>query len=86
MYQQSTDQLWKCVASAVRAVLPEEDGDELVVRGVGFDATCSLVLVDEAGKAVRLVLQHDYVYIKYDLLGPSYRGHLPFRDFLMVTS
>ena len=55
VYQQSTRQIWKCVTSAVRAVvLPEAEAgkDELLVRGVGFDATCSLVLVDGAGKAI----------------------------------
>ena len=52
VYQQSTEQVWKCVTSVLKAVLPGPE-DKLCVRGMGFDATCSLVLVDEAGEAIR---------------------------------
>ena len=48
---QSTEQMWESLTSAVRA-LGRVDG--LSVRGVGFDATCSLVLVDKDGKAISI--------------------------------
>ena len=71
VYQQSTRQIWKCVTSAVRAVVPEAEaeakGGQLVVRGVGFDATCSLVLVDGAGKTIgygNLMMQNFLIVIR----------------------
>jgi FGGY-family pentulose kinase len=52
--QQSTDDIWAAVCASVREALaqagPEAGG--LTVRGIGFDATCSLVVLDADGGAV----------------------------------
>lgn len=45
-YQQSSDQIWKACCEVVKEVC--RDAKE--VRGIGFDATCSLVLLDDAGR------------------------------------
>jgi len=46
--QQSSADIWTAVCEAVRAALGAA-GDGLVVRGIGFDATCSLVVLDAEG-------------------------------------
>jgi FGGY-family pentulose kinase len=46
--QQSSADIWTAVCEAVRAAL-DAAGDGLVVRGIGFDATCSLVVLDADG-------------------------------------
>lgn len=48
--QQSTNNIWAAVCAAVRQALAEAGAVE--VRGIGFDATCSLVAVDADGAPV----------------------------------
>ncbi len=48
--EQSSDDIWDAVVRSVRAALAESGPVE--VRGIGFDATCSLVVLDEAGGPV----------------------------------
>lgn len=44
--EQSSDDIWRACATAVRAALAEAGIDGARVAGVGFDATCSLVALD----------------------------------------
>ena len=46
--QQSSADIWSAVAAAVRAALGKSG--PVRVRGIGFDATCSLVVLDAAGE------------------------------------
>ncbi len=46
--QQSSDDIWAAVCAAVR----EACAGPHTVRGIGFDATCSLVVLDAAGRPV----------------------------------
>jgi FGGY-family pentulose kinase len=46
--QQSSADIWEAVSDCVRRAMAAAGGG-LVVRGIGFDATCSLVVLDEAG-------------------------------------
>ncbi len=48
--QQSTADIWGAVCRAVREATAA--AGDVTVRGIGFDATCSLALVDEAGRPV----------------------------------
>ena len=50
--EQSSEDIWRACCRAVREALHEADGVSSDVRGVGFDATCSLVAVDERGAPV----------------------------------
>ena len=50
--EQSSDNIWECVATCVQAVLRESGVDPGDVKGIGFDATCSLVLIDAEGRPV----------------------------------
>jgi D-ribulokinase len=47
--EQSSADIWQASADAVRAVLREAPIPPSVVKGIGFDATCSLVVLDRAG-------------------------------------
>ena len=50
--EQSSDDIWAAVAAAVRQAVTEADIDATNVRGLGFDATCSLVALDENDRPV----------------------------------
>ena len=50
--EQSSDDIWASITYCVRAVLTESGVEAAAVKGIGFDATCSLVVVDGAGKPV----------------------------------
>ncbi len=51
-YEQSSDQIWDAVVAALRAALESGDVDPAGVAGVGFDAACSLVVLDADGAPV----------------------------------
>ncbi|MFH0944321.1 MAG: FGGY-family carbohydrate kinase [Planctomycetota bacterium] len=44
--EQSSEDIWRACGVAVRAALCQAGVDGSAVRGIGFDATCSLVLLD----------------------------------------
>jgi D-ribulokinase len=48
--EQSSDDIWRACAGAIRDVLKQSDLLPESVGGVGFDATCSLVVLDAAGR------------------------------------
>src|SRR4051812_6560892 len=48
--EQSSDDIWQACTGAVRAVLADAGMPPAFVKGVGFDATSSLVVLDGAGK------------------------------------
>jgi len=50
--EQSSDDIWGACAAAVRQAVAEADIDPPNVRGIGFDATCSLVALDESDRPV----------------------------------
>jgi FGGY-family pentulose kinase len=50
--EQSTDDIWRAVCTAVRGACREANARPDAIVGVGFDATCSLVALDAAGKPV----------------------------------
>ena len=47
--EQSSDEIWTAVATAVRAAMVEAAIPPEAVAGLGFDATCSLVVLGEGG-------------------------------------
>ncbi|ONG56381.1 ribulokinase [Pseudoroseomonas deserti] len=48
--QQSSDDIWSAIAAAIRGAL--SGLGEVAIRGLGFDATCSLVVLDSAFRPV----------------------------------
>lgn len=50
--EQSSEDIWQACCVAVKGALAEAGVKPAQVKGVGFDATCSLVALDEAGRPV----------------------------------
>jgi len=48
--EQSSSEIWQAVATASKGALAEAGIDPADVVGVGFDATCSLVVLGEGGQ------------------------------------
>ncbi|GAA6032037.1 hypothetical protein JCM8097_003398 [Rhodosporidiobolus ruineniae] len=44
IFEQSSAQIWSCISAACRNVVKDSGIDPAQVKGVGFDATCSLVV------------------------------------------
>jgi FGGY-family pentulose kinase len=50
--EQSSDNIWLSVRDCVKRSLAEAGIDAADIHGIGFDATCSLVVIDDKGKPV----------------------------------
>ena len=50
--EQSSENIWTAVSSAVRAAVGEAGLRPGSISGIGFDATCSLVVLDEEDRPV----------------------------------
>jgi len=48
--EQSSSEIWLACAAAVRGAMAEASLPPSAVKGLGFDATCSLVVLDKAGQ------------------------------------
>src|SRR5579871_1072963 len=48
--EQSSEEIWRAVCSAIRDARAKSGLSPANVAGIGFDATCSLVVLDPAGK------------------------------------
>lgn len=51
-YVQSSENIWEAVIHAVKAVIEKSGVEKDFIHGIGFDATCSLVVLDADGKPV----------------------------------
>ncbi|XP_017890173.1 FGGY carbohydrate kinase domain-containing protein [Ceratina calcarata] len=49
-YEQSSENIWSAVCHVVKSVVADTSPDN--IKGIGFDATCSLVAVDKTGSPV----------------------------------
>lgn len=52
--EQSSTEIWNNICEVVRSCIKESGIDKKFIKGIGFDATCSLVALDEAGNPVTL--------------------------------
>ena len=52
--EQSSEDIWQACARSVKAALKQAGATGAEVRGIGFDATCSLVALDGAGKPLSI--------------------------------
>ncbi|EFN81446.1 FGGY carbohydrate kinase domain-containing protein [Harpegnathos saltator] len=53
-YEQSSDNIWSAVCHVVKSVVADISAEN--VKGIGFDATCSLVAIDKTGSSVTVSL------------------------------
>lgn len=54
--EQSSDGIWEAIVNCCKAVRQDADVKAEEIKGIGFDATCSLVLLDGAGHPVTVDL------------------------------
>ena len=52
LVEQSSADIWAAVVASVREAMERADADPAAVRGLGFDATCSLVVLDAEGRSL----------------------------------
>ncbi|MFI8417271.1 FGGY-family carbohydrate kinase [Serratia sp. NPDC078593] len=52
--EQSSDNIWLAVCNAVRDAVSQADINPIQVKGLGFDATCSLVVLDKEGNPLTI--------------------------------
>ncbi|KAJ9092342.1 hypothetical protein QFC20_007400 [Naganishia adeliensis] len=52
IFEQSTTNIWSCLARCSRTVLSKSGVSPSSVKGISFDATCSLAVVDEEGTPI----------------------------------
>lgn len=52
IFEQSTTATWTAICSAVKEVVATSKIDPSEVKGVGFDATCSLAVTDTVGNPI----------------------------------
>lgn len=57
--EQSSDDIWRAVCDSSREAVAQAGIDPAAVAGIGFDATCSLVVLDDAGQPVAVNAQGD---------------------------
>ncbi|KAI6168856.1 hypothetical protein EDD17DRAFT_1772596 [Pisolithus thermaeus] len=52
IFEQSTTDIWLKICTAVKKVLEDSKVDPAAVKGIGFDATCSLAVADFQGNPI----------------------------------
>jgi D-ribulokinase len=57
--EQSSEDIWQACAGAIRDVLKQSGLPPQSVGGIGFDATCSLVVLDAAGRPLSVSISGD---------------------------
>lgn len=60
--EHSSDDIWRAVCRAVRQALAESRASPQDVKGLAFDATCSLVMLDRSGAPVTVSTTGDDAY------------------------
>ncbi|CAD5113467.1 DgyrCDS2631 [Dimorphilus gyrociliatus] len=56
-YEQSSEEVWNCVSRTIQAVTKSVEKES--IKGIGFDATCSLVLLGEQDKQLSISTTDD---------------------------
>ena len=59
IFEQSTTDIWTKICIAVKSVLEKSGVDKSAVKGLGFDATCSLAVTDFDGNPVSVTKGKD---------------------------
>jgi len=59
IFEQSTTEIWKGIGTVVQQCLADAKVEPASVKGLGFDATCSLAVSDENGHPVTVTKGKD---------------------------
>ncbi|ORX38817.1 hypothetical protein BD324DRAFT_291502 [Kockovaella imperatae] len=54
IYEQSTTDIWQALSSCCRSIIKSSGISPSLVKGIGFDATCSLAVVNQSGQPVSI--------------------------------
>ncbi|KAH9813538.1 hypothetical protein DFH28DRAFT_973633 [Melampsora americana] len=54
IFEQSTDEIWNSISKACKDCLKESGIDKTKVKGIGFDATCSLAVSNKSGTPISI--------------------------------
>lgn len=52
IFEQSTSNIWQSISTVVKDALRSSGIDKSQIKGIGFDATCSLAVTDRDGNAI----------------------------------
>lgn len=52
IFEQSTNDIWEAISTCIRTCLSESKVAPSAVKGLGFDATCSLAVTDAQGEPI----------------------------------
>jgi ribulose kinase len=52
IFEQSTTDIWSCISKAIKETLKESGVAKEDIKGIGFDATCSLAVTDFEGNPI----------------------------------
>src|SRR5262245_39253540 len=58
--EQSSEDIWAASIASVRSAMREAGIAAEQVKGIGFDATCSLVVLDKAGQPLTVSMSGDH--------------------------
>ena len=72
--EQSSQDIWEACAASVRAAMAEAAIAPDSVGGIGFDATCSLVVLDRQGEPLTVSASGDRAAQRHRLDGSSRHG------------
>ncbi|KAF7982342.1 hypothetical protein HWV62_29058 [Athelia sp. TMB] len=59
IFEQSTNNIWAGISTAIKEILSESKIPASAVKGIGFDATCSLAVSDMNGEPVVVTKGHE---------------------------
>lgn len=59
IFEQSTTNIWTALSTSCRAILKQSGVDPKLVKGIGFDATCSLAVTSKTGQPVSVSRKGD---------------------------
>ena len=52
IFEQSTNNIWSCTCAAIRQCVSQAAIEKAKVKGIGFDATCSLAVTNFNGESI----------------------------------
>lgn len=52
IFEQSSENIWTSISACSRRILAQSELDPFSIKGISFDATCSLCVVDRAGDPI----------------------------------
>ncbi|KAI8373814.1 hypothetical protein BD560DRAFT_393618 [Blakeslea trispora] len=68
IYQQSSENIWSSIVTCVRNILATAQLEPEHIKGIGFDATCSLVVLDKEGLPQSVDMSSQFTNNEYNVI------------------